>query len=161
MRQLLALAACLLAGCASRSQLDRAARLDPDAADAADATQASDDTALDTGAVDAEPPDLGFDTWSREAGRDDCFSRPLSCFSDHDFGPRLAIAEVYNQCSKETGPACGDLTMVFDGDGCLVEVAAIRDYSSAFIDCVVRMASTTRWECGQNRGLRMLESCAP
>lgn len=159
MRQHLAIAACLLAGCASRSQLDRTARLDADAAlDAADAAET--EPPLDTGDADAEP-DLGFDTWSREAGREDCLSRPLSCFSDHDFGPRLAIAAVYDQCSKETGSRCGDLTMVFDGDGCLVEVAGIRDYSPAFVDCVVRMASTTRWECGQNRGLRMLESCAP
>jgi len=148
MRTLLALAACLVAGCASRSQLDHAPRGD-----------AGEELLVDASAVDTALPDTAGETWSREAGGDACLARPVTCLIGHDFGPSKGVADVFTQCTTTVGAACGDLLMVFDADGCLAEVRDIREYSSAFVDCVLKTAGATRWECAAGKSLRMLEAC--
>lgn len=160
MRSLLALTACLIAGCASRSALDRSPRGDATADDARDDGPApAEDGGRDASVVDSELPDLGGETWSLEAGGPTCATREVSCRIGHDFGPSKGVADVFTQCSATVGAACGDLLMVFDADGCLVEVRDIREYSPAFVECVARLGGATRWECAAGKNLRMLQAC--
>lgn len=137
-------------GCASRSTLDRSPR---------------DDAEVDAGVgdvvrVDTELADLGGgETWSLEAGGSTCATREVSCRIGHDFGPSKAVADVFTECAASTGAACGDLSLAFDAEGCLVEVREIREYSAAFVDCVAGLATKTRWECAAGKTLRMFQAC--
>lgn len=105
--------------------------------------------------VDAAP-----ETYDREASGAACMSRPTSCPRD-DFGPLKGVTAVYDACVMKVGAACGDMTMVFDDDGCLVALLGIQGYSPAFVDCVEKTASATRWICAPGKRLNMFQGCAP
>jgi hypothetical protein len=111
-------------------------------------------------AVDAaEPVDVAPDTWAREVSGATCSERPAMCPVD-DWGPARAVQELFAECTAATGVACGDLRLVFDGEGCLAAIDEIATYSPAFVDCVARAASATRWKCASGgAAYHMFQSC--
>ncbi|MBL8714975.1 MAG: hypothetical protein JNL79_03220 [Myxococcales bacterium] len=133
-------------GCASRSSL---ASLKADA---------SEDSALET-----DPDASRFDTTS-EARTEEvapgpaCATRPGDCPID-DFGPRFALIKAYETCASAVASECGDLYLVFDAEGCLLEVKDIRDFSKAFVDCIIGHVGASRWMCGSNKTFRMYQAC--
>lgn len=100
--------------------------------------------------------DSGPETYSRTVGAGDCPMRPTSCPKD-DFGPLKGVTATYEACSD--GGACGDMTMVFDAEGCLVALNNIHTYSPSFVDCVATRASATRWLCAPSKSLQMFQGC--
>lgn len=112
---------------------------------------------------DAAEPDVIVDTpeetWSRETGGATCSERPAICPMD-DWGPIRAVAAIYEKCGAETGAACGDLRLSFDAEGCVVLIDEISRYSPAFVECVAREASATRWQCAKGgAAYHMFQSC--
>lgn len=147
MRPALPIVVACLFGCASRSQLDRTA-------------PTNDATSADVTVSDTDQPDvLTFETWGREVAVSECSARTETCLIGHDFGPSKAVTDVYSACATKLGAACGDLSMVFDAEGCLVEIREIHDYTTAFVDCVAETTSATRWQCAKSRTLRMFQAC--
>jgi len=131
-----AVALSLSIGCASRSAL-----------------HASDAGVAET-AIDAGP-----ETWGVDASGAECLTRPTVC-PRGDFGAIATVTATYEECAKST-PACGDLTMVFDAEGCLVRISEISEYPATFVECVERAVSANRWLCADNKNLHMAQACAP
>ncbi len=135
-------------GCASRSTLHSSRS---DAADVAeDATLDAADTALEDTAGEVRTEEV--------APGPACATRPGDCPID-DFGPRFALIKAYETCAAKVATECGDLYLVFDKEGCLLEVKDIRDFSPAFITCIIEHVSASRWMCGSNKTFRMLQAC--
>lgn len=132
------LCAYLFLGCASRSTLHASANSDA------------------TSEITVDSP---AETYGREASASDCSARATSCPKD-DFGPLKGVTAVFDVCNT-TRDACGDMTLVFNDDGCLVELAGIQDYKPAFVECVLREASATRWLCAPGKRLQMFQGCPP
>jgi hypothetical protein len=106
---------------------------------------------------DAAPPaDTAPETYSRTIDAADCMARPTSCPKD-DFGPLKGVTATYEACTD--GSACGDMTMVFDGNGCLVALNNVQTYSPSFVACVEKTASATRWICAPGKSLQMFQGC--
>lgn len=130
--------------CASRSTL-HSQRSDAQAADAD-----VDPGPIDTGASEAHSEEV--------APGPACATRAPDCPID-DFGPRFALIKTYETCAAAVASECGDLYLVFDAEGCLVEVKDIRDFSPAFVACVIDWVGAHRWQCGSNKTFRMLQAC--
>jgi len=129
----------MLASCASRSPLHH---LEADG----------------TVEVDAAP-----EAWNVEASGPECVSRPTACLKD-DFGPNKALKLVFDECTGSVGKSCGDMTLVFDAQGCLLTLNEISQYSPAFVACVERVVSGTRWLCAVGKGgtsYHLLDACGP
>lgn len=132
--------------CASRTTL-HSQRSDASDADDTD----TDPGPIDTGASEARSEEV--------APGPACATRAPDCPID-DFGPRFALIKTYETCAAKVANECGDLYLVFDAEGCLAEVKDIRDFSPAFVACVVDWVSAHRWQCGSNKTFRMLQACS-
>jgi hypothetical protein len=103
---------------------------------------------------DAEP----FD---REVSIDGgaCAERPAVCAGGGDFGQQDNLARVLDLCTRETGARCGELALVFDGEGCLSRLSSIVDWPPGFVECVEREVIRDRWLCGRGRTIPLSEPC--
>ena len=149
------------AACASRSRLHTRALGDADEADTHDGT----DAALldtDTDAASLDTTSIAETSSRSDVGGASCLDRPTTCPPGDDFGQTRSVREAFDLCSTVVGQkVCGSLTLVFDREGCLLEVTGIRDYPGAFVDCVVGTVSAKRWLCAGGSSLRMFEACGP